>query len=84
ASAGTIHLDIASKAKGLIEPMDKGHGVQPKPIATGEGQGAEIRGPEAASAGTIHLDIASKAKGLIEPMDKGHGVQPKPIATGEG
>ncbi|PLR41953.1 hypothetical protein, partial [Chimaeribacter arupi] len=72
ASAGTIHLDIASKAKGLIEPMDKGHGVQPKPIATGEGQGVEIRGPEGASAGTIHLDIASKAKGLIEPMDKGH------------
>ncbi|WP_165699915.1 hemagglutinin repeat-containing protein [Chimaeribacter arupi] len=84
ASAGTIHLDIASKAKGLIEPMDKGHGVQPKPIATGEGQGVEIRGPEGASAGNMGLTIEPKAKGLIEPMDKGHGVQPKPIATGEG
>ena len=62
-----------------VAPGENGGGVQPKPIATGEGQGAEIRGPEGASAGTMGGMVTPRPNGKIAPMENGNGVQPKPV-----
>ena len=67
-----------------VAPGENGGGVQPKPIATGEGQGAEIRGPEGASAGTMGGMVTPRPNGKIAPMENGNGVQPKPASQFEG